>query len=67
MGPRSAEPYPDVRTEKQFGSRSSYVNVRKVLRQVPSGPTDVRVRQGRSGLVTVNATELLPDLNEMPG
>ena len=27
----------------------------------------VRVRQGGSGLVTVNATELLPDLNEMPG
>ena len=31
------------------------------------GPSDVRVRPGRSGLVTMNATELLPDLNEIPG
>ena len=45
----------------------SEINVRKVLRQVPSGPTDVRVRQGKSRLVTVNATELLPDVNEIPG
>ena len=40
--------YPDVRTETHFVARSSYVNVRKILRQVQLTYAYVRAGQGWS-------------------